>query len=89
LHAKWPREWSWQAQSGAIVAGLVVAALVALIAHFCAHLTMGSALKKDVHPIAGGGVTMGLTRFDGQLACADHAAWWVMSWLSSHSTGLQ
>jgi hypothetical protein len=34
MAVKWPREWSWQAISAAVVAGLVVAALVAAIAHF-------------------------------------------------------
>jgi hypothetical protein len=34
MAVKWPREWSWPAISAAIVAGLVVAGLVAAIAHF-------------------------------------------------------
>ena len=33
MFARWPREWSWQALSAAIVAGLIVAGLVALLAH--------------------------------------------------------
>jgi hypothetical protein len=33
MSKKWPREWSWQAISAAIAAGLIVAGLVALVAH--------------------------------------------------------